>query len=81
MFIILAFVCSPSVKIGICQFSQDLALIFNFTKAPASNAEVTCSPDDSKTSNSLLSKSSDIFFERLISSLVFPDIAETTTIT
>ena len=57
IFIILEFVCSPSVSIGICQFNQDCALIFIFIKAPASKAQVTCSPVASKTSSSLLLKS------------------------
>ena len=63
---ILALECSPSVKIGICQFNQDLALISKFIKAPASKAQTTCSPDDKRTSNSLLSNSSEISFDSLI---------------
>ena len=80
IFIILELACSPLVKIGICQFNQDFALILSFMSAPDRSAQVTCSPDDKRTSNSLLSNSSEILFERSISSLVFPAIAETITI-
>ena len=45
----------------------------------ARRAQVTCSPEDNKTSNSLLSKFSSIFLANFINSLVFPDIAETIT--
>ena len=69
-FIILALECSPSARIGICQFYQDFAFMFNFIKAAASSAQVTCSPDDKRTSSSLLSKLSEIFFANLINSFV-----------
>ena len=65
--IILELECSPSVKIGICQFNQVLALTSEFISAPASKELETCSPVDSRTSNSLLSKFSEIFFDKFIS--------------
>ena len=80
IFIILALVCFPSVSIGICQFIQDLALTSNLDKAPDKSAQVTCSPEDKRTSSSLLLNSSEISFESLKSSLVFPAIADTTAI-
>ena len=80
IFIILEFVCSPSVSIGICQFNQDFAFTSILVKAPDNKADVTCSPEDKRTSISLLLNSSEISLERLINSLVFPAIAETTTI-
>ena len=81
MFIILAFEFSPSVKIGICQLSQDLELIPSLIRAPANKALVTCSPEAKSTSSSLLSKSSEIILDCYKSSFVLPDIAETTAIT
>ena len=46
MFTILALECSPSVRIGICQFKYDLASILRLINAPAKRADVTCSPED-----------------------------------
>ena len=80
MFTILAFECSPSVRIGICQFKYDLASILRLINAPAKRADVTCSPEDKRTSSSLLSKLSQIFLDKFNNSFVLPDIADTTTI-
>ena len=51
------------MSIGICQLSQDFEFTSIFFNAPASNAEVTCSPEESKTSSSRLSNSSEIAFD------------------
>ena len=80
IFIILELLCSPLVKIVICQPIKLFDLIPKLFNAPASKAEVTCSPDANKTSNSLLLKFLLICSECFINSLVFPAIAETTAI-
>ena len=81
MFTIRALACSPSVKIGTCQLKSDFAFTFKFIKAPARSADVTCSPDERRTSHSLSLNFFETSLDSLISSLVFPDIAETTAIT
>ena len=43
--------------------TMDFAFMFISIKAPASNAHATCSPEDNRTSNSLLLNSSEICFK------------------
>ena len=70
-----------SVIIGTCHPNQERPLIFKSFKAIVSNAEVTCSPEESTTSYSEDEANSEVFFTNSTKLLVTPDIADTTTIT
>ena len=76
---ILLFLCCPSVTIGICQPSIDLAFVPLSIRHADKSAEVTCSPDDNKTSYSSLEKFFEIALDFSTKSFVTPAIAETTT--
>ena len=77
--IILLFLCCPSVTMGICHPSIERAFKPFSISAPDNKAEVTCSPDDKRTSYSSLEKFLEIDLDFSISSLVTPAIADTTT--
>ena len=80
--------CAPSVRIGTCQPCQERALTPIDCSAIASRPEVTCSPDATIASYSRASKKgleAPVAFgmpcTQPTSSLVLPDMAETTTAT
>ena len=73
--------CRSDVLIGICQPCHERAASPSRWSTMASSPEVTCSPDATTTSYSAGSWSGLASCTQPTSSLVLPDIAETTTAT
>ncbi len=73
--------CAPDVSMGICQPCQDRAGMPMDCSTMASSPEVTCSPEATTASYSRASWMMEASRHHPTSSLVLPDIAETTTAT
>ena len=73
--------CASLVLIGICQPCQERAWMPMLCSTMASRPDVTCSPEATTASYSRASCIGDASVHQATSSLVLPDIAETTTAT
>ncbi|MGY4423660.1 hypothetical protein ACVWY2_006109 [Bradyrhizobium sp. JR6.1] len=73
--------CASEVLIGICQPCQERAWMPMPCSTIASRPEVTCSPEATTASYSRASCIGEASVHQATSSLVLPDIAETTTAT